>query len=572
MKKVNTIFKMTLVLLCVSMYAGAQSLSLLTKTSGISDERVRVVTTDGTGNTIYTGTYQDVTVVEGVTIQPLGGPMAPPFYSDTYIAKHSSNGASDWVIAIGGPSLLFSNISSLVTDANDNILFVLSCVILADSIHIGNVFSVPAGGAQSTTILAKLDPQGNLIWSKVLSNDPTNAVLSSLRLGLDAQDNFYLGGFIAGTLSVDTFQLSAIGASPGNFVLKGDANGNILWTKGFGSKAADSQFLNMKVNDQDEVFFTSGWGGDTLFMDNLTLVNPNAGGGNMDRFIAKIDASGNSQWLVREGGLDVQNGGQIETMANGGVVVYSVVDAASSIDIDGGNTNVAGPVLLYTKYNSAGMLSSYMAHANNAGLVNSQFASDGENLYTSVTYNGAQFTVGSATVTNAGGTNGSSDIAIIQMDSAANITWSGNIGSVENENGQALSYSQSTSQLMIGGATTASQLIFGDDTLMNTGTLTDDAFITTLSNSIGLSEYGGIKQLAVYPNPASQAVHFSLADFNNNTVELTVVNALGQMITKKIISSDQSEFILDVNDFNTGIYFINLTDGTSAYTGRFIKQ
>ena len=96
---------------------------------------------------------------------------------------------------------------------------------------------------------------------------------------------------------------------------------------------------------------------------------------------------------------------------------------------------------------------------------------------------------------------------------------------------------------------------------------------------LGISAlYVGIKELEsnkltgdilVYPNPATDAIHFQLKDSKDNfTIE--IYSALGQMVyTGKI---NQENNLVDVSQFSNGMYVINISDKTKRYTGKFIKQ
>jgi len=74
------------------------------------------------------------------------------------------------------------------------------------------------------------------------------------------------------------------------------------------------------------------------------------------------------------------------------------------------------------------------------------------------------------------------------------------------------------------------------------------------------------KQISVYPNPANETINFS----TNNLIEngkLTVYDITGKQVSKAdFVNATQ----LDVSEFNTGMYFYRMTDGSKTFTGKFV--
>ena len=67
-----------------------------------------------------------------------------------------------------------------------------------------------------------------------------------------------------------------------------------------------------------------------------------------------------------------------------------------------------------------------------------------------------------------------------------------------------------------------------------------------------------------YPNPATTHVNISRDD--NETLNYTIYNSIGQIVLSGIIQNNQ----IDVNALKNGIYFINLKSKTSHFTKRLI--
>ncbi|HLG36437.1 MAG TPA: T9SS type A sorting domain-containing protein, partial [Bacteroidia bacterium] len=76
----------------------------------------------------------------------------------------------------------------------------------------------------------------------------------------------------------------------------------------------------------------------------------------------------------------------------------------------------------------------------------------------------------------------------------------------------------------------------------------------------------------VYPNPASNQVSVYVEDYNGS-VQLQVVNALGQQVFNKTVELNGEEiYSLDVSALATGMYKVILINHSDLSTGTFIKE
>ncbi len=70
-------------------------------------------------------------------------------------------------------------------------------------------------------------------------------------------------------------------------------------------------------------------------------------------------------------------------------------------------------------------------------------------------------------------------------------------------------------------------------------------------------------KFTVYPNPASDFVNIRLSELHNHTLVAGLYNALGQRLFYTPIDIMQQEIKIDVSSYDTGIYFLVLSDGSS---------
>jgi hypothetical protein len=75
----------------------------------------------------------------------------------------------------------------------------------------------------------------------------------------------------------------------------------------------------------------------------------------------------------------------------------------------------------------------------------------------------------------------------------------------------------------------------------------------------------------LYPNPAKDRVTIAIPQGIDVTGNFDVYNAIGQKITTKKVTTE-NDLTINTNNYQAGIYFINLTIGEFSKTLRFIKE
>lgn len=99
--------------------------------------------------------------------------------------------------------------------------------------------------------------------------------------------------------------------------------------------------------------------------------------------------------------------------------------------------------------------------------------------------------------------------------------------------------------------------------------MTDDYILT--SSNLGtidmLNEDGKLFQ--IFPNPVGDLLNIELADkFSKGNVSLTIFNTIGE----KVVSQSYVVKGINVANLSSGVYFLELTDGKTTETRKFIKQ
>ena len=79
------------------------------------------------------------------------------------------------------------------------------------------------------------------------------------------------------------------------------------------------------------------------------------------------------------------------------------------------------------------------------------------------------------------------------------------------------------------------------------------------------------ESVTLYPNPAKDRITISIPQGLAVTGNFDVYNAIGQKITTKKVTTE-NDLTINTNNYQAGIYFINLTIGEFSKTLRFIKE
>jgi hypothetical protein len=87
---------------------------------------------------------------------------------------------------------------------------------------------------------------------------------------------------------------------------------------------------------------------------------------------------------------------------------------------------------------------------------------------------------------------------------------------------------------------------------------------------IGINEVNTSISMNIYPNPNLGVFTIEAHSLNKGNIEVQIFNTLGQVIDAFPINDDKHT--VDITGYESGIYSVRLTDGTSVLTQRVIKQ
>lgn len=542
--------------------------SKVLNTSGTGDEYMNDNTFTSNGDVYYSGTFQSPTSIAGTPLF-----YYPNMIVRSFLGYKSKNGTNNWTITIGGNTIMFASIGGLTADPSGNLFFRLNTFggAIGDTVYIGQNHYKLLTKTSGMTLIVKINSQGNVLWTNEISEGATNeAGTNNLRMVSDSNGDLYIAGFFFFENKFDNISVTPIGAFDANFLAKCSANGDFQWVKKFGSKGNDGQTIFININSQNEVYLSGGWEGDTLFVDGQVIVNPSPGGFfNTDRYIAKFSPAGNLLWLKREGSLDSDDISSISIMNNGDIICHTIM-GNNPLTVNGNQTIAGGASWLHTKYDASGNFLSYKKLSLPAESF-SHMTTDGTDIFISNSFSGPQLTYGNTTLNNAGGTFGTFDLAVLKLDTQYNLIWATKIGDQESETSNGLIFNINKG-LIIAAGSTSSQLIIGNDTMINAGLLTNEALLLLLDVlNVGINNNSIADKISCYPNPSKDFLNLNFDTDIDSEVEIKVISTSAKVMMKKYFSSNL-DVSLDVESLPSGVYFLEIKLGNSYAVKKIVKE
>ena len=257
-----------------------------TNSFGEGSRDIFLIKTDANGNIIWAKTYGGTgnewpssaqqTSDGGYIVAGLTGSFGAGS-ADAFLIKTDANGNIQWAKTYGG------------ADHDE----AYSIQQTSDGGYIVAVWTRSFGAGNFDFFLIKTDANGNIIWSKTYggaSDDRVNSVQQT-------SDGGYI---VAGRTS--SFGAGSVDA----FLIKTDANGNIIWAKTYGGASDDR--VNSVQQTSDGGYIVAGH-------------TMSFGAGDRDIFLIKTDANGNLQWAKTYGGTGSDWAYSVQQTSDGGYIV-----------------------------------------------------------------------------------------------------------------------------------------------------------------------------------------------------------------------------------------------------------
>jgi len=255
--------------------------------------------------------------------------------------------------------------------------------------------------------LLKLDLEGNVIWSKTYGGSGEDVGQKVIQISD--------GGFvIVGYSKSDDIDASNNEGQHDNWILKLDANGNVLWEKSFGYAGHDHAYSVIETND----------GG--LFMTGFLDITASEGEGSTVRsnrhgigefWCHKLDVNGNIEWRNYFGGTNNDRSYDAVQANDGGFIVTGF---SESNDFDVSNSNGSYDYWVLKLNNSGELLWEKSLGGSEIDQARSVVKTD-DNAY---------IIAGNSFSTDGDNSNnyGSSDFLLVKLSDAGETLWSKNYG------------------------------------------------------------------------------------------------------------------------------------------------
>jgi hypothetical protein len=241
-----------------------------------------------------------------------------------FLAKLTDTGTHLWSMAIGT--------AAAEDEAGEIALTPTGNVVLAASmegtVSFGSTNHTSAGGFD--VLLAKLDANGNHIWSKRFGDASAQHAHG---LTLDASGNVLLTGAFQGELNFGGGTLTSAGGFD-IFLAAFDEAGVHLWDKALGS-GDDQLGLRVAVDAQGDVILTGSMKGSTDFGGGT-----HTSSGAEDIFLVKLASDGSHRWSKRYGEALIQRPAALAVTSQDRLFLAAY--AEDSVDFGGGALESAG--------------------------------------------------------------------------------------------------------------------------------------------------------------------------------------------------------------------------------------
>jgi hypothetical protein len=528
------------------------------------------ISTDASGNVYATGYFFSPSLTFGTTTLT----NASNGTADIFVVKYDASGNVIWAKSAGGVNS--DKGLGVSADASGNVL--VTGPFYSPSITFGTTTLVNTdnSGNSADIFVVKYDANGNVLWAK--SSGGTSYEYGN-SISTDSNGNVLVTGYFdSPSITFGTTTLTNSGSSTDIFIVKYDANGNILWAKSAGGTNLDGGY-GVSTDANGNVFVAGIFLSPSINFGSTTLTNVSSG--NADIFVVKYDANGNVLWAKKAGGTAYDRVTGISVDVNGNVLITGYFNSSSiafgtttltNIDIMG-----TTPDIFVVKYDSNGNL----IWAKSAGGTGGMSFDEGNAISTDVNGNvlvtgrfgSSSLTFGTTTLTNADNTGNTADIFVVKFNQNGNVVWAKSIGGSNGDIGNSIA-ADASGNVLVTGPFYSPSITFGTTTLINTVNtgFYSDIFVAKLNSVVGIEELSyNNSLLIIYPNPTSGKCILRLDNSISNAITtIEVFNVLGEMVYSINHSTNTPE--VDLSDCPSGVYTLQVKTSQHTFNKKIVIQ
>jgi hypothetical protein len=260
-----------------------------TESFPVGDWNVYLIKTDVNGDTLWTKTYGGASIDEGHSVQQTsdsGYIIAGATRSfgegldwDVYLIKTDASGDTVWTRTHG--TMNGSELGRSVQQTSDN------GYIIGGYTGNGDVY------------LIKTEINGYVVWTRTYGG-------TGIDWGWSVQQTFDGGYIVVGSTS-------SFGAGSDDvYLIKTDANGDLLWTRTYGGTGIDWGFSVQQTSDSGYIII----GGTDLFV---------FGTSRGDAYLIKTNVNGDMLWTRTYGTQDFEIGSSVQHTSDGGYIISASI-------------------------------------------------------------------------------------------------------------------------------------------------------------------------------------------------------------------------------------------------------
>ncbi len=560
MKKI-TLFLTVLFIVCqLSIHAQAWQWAVSSET-----DEAFYTTTDPSGNVYQIGKYAGTATFQGgVTLSQGGG-----YYYNWFIAKYNTSGQLQWA------KEAFSQkgdreVMAFTSDSDGNIYY---AGYFDDTLRVESSSAISHGARDA--FLVKMNSSGNLQWIKTgggINDDSFNDIVC-------ANSNVYAVGTYIPDATFETITLtgSTVNFSTEAMLLSYTTSGNLNFAKRFGGISQETGDGIYVYNNK--IYFSGFFRSSSAEFQTITL-SWSGTGGDYDTYLACTDLNGNIQFakgfhnrissllykntntlFVNNSGIYLT--GQFSEQVNFGNGPISTNGSAQNgylAKFDFTGTNIWANCFKGEKFTSAIKVIGNNDHVYVAGNF-----SDSLNIL-------GQSYVGMCENAGLGKNNG----FISSWNNDGTLAWNKLIRPYQNPD-----YLPQIGEFRLNGFSLDNNFLYMSGSFTMTLTLTpysvstdgnlsnNDAVIAKIDvNSNSVNTYDS-QVINCFPNPSNSLITFNISEINDYSVVVRAIN--GQLINSMNYNQSAS-FTLNVENFNKGIYFVEISSTKGIITKKIVVQ
>jgi len=261
------------------------------------------------------------------------------------------------------------------------------------------------------------------------------------------------------------------------YIVKYDANGNVLWARSAGGANTESG-TGIAIDQTGSIYVTGWFLSPDIKFDTIILINKAPYF--FDMFLVKYDKNGNVTWAKSAGGPSDDKG---MALAVDGMNNLTVTGSYKSNSIVFGSSTLvnSGPgyeEIFVIRYDPNGNILKASSYGGYGPDVASGITIDEKyNCYLTGSYLSPDLYFGPYSI----GNNGLSDMFVTKIDSSGNVLWLTGAGSTGYDAGTSLTVDKGNN-IYVSGYFTGPSIRFDTLTINNSGINTRDAYLTKLND------------------------------------------------------------------------------------------